>query len=139
RYVRFPVNLQTWKFLTFLHWAYDPATVQALVPNDLTVQQWDGRTWVGITPFRMADVRVPGLPPLPGWNAFPELNLRTYVRTEAGRDGIWFLSLLVPRLSFVAAARSIGLPYQRSESEVSVDGMRWDYRFGVPDSIRLQP
>ena len=113
RYVRLPVNFQTWQYLTFLHWAYDPATVQTLVPKELTVQQWDGVTWVGITPFRMTHVRGPGRVPIPGWRAFPELNIRTYVRTPDGRDGIWFLGLFVPRQSFVAAARSIGLPYQR--------------------------
>lgn len=138
RYVRFPVNFQTWKYLTFLHWAYDPVTVQALVPKELTVQQWDGVTWVGITPFRMSHVRGPLRVPIPGWGAFPELNVRAYVRTADGRDGIWFLGLFVPRLSFVAAARSIGLPYQRSASEVSADGTRWEYRFGTPHPVRLQ-
>lgn len=137
RFVRFPVNFQTWKYLTFLHWAYDPATIQALVPKELTVQQWDGKTWVGITPFRMTDVRLPGLPALPSWRSFPELNIRTYVRTADGPDGIWFLGLLVPLLSFSAAARSIGLPYQRSSSQISVDGSHWKYRFDTPHPRQL--
>lgn len=137
RYVRLPVNFQTWQYLTFLHWAYDPATVQTLVPKELTVQQWDGVTWVGITPFRMTHVRGPGRAPIPGWRAFPELNIRTYVRTVEGRDGIWFLGLFVPRLSFVAAAQSIGLPYQRSGSNVVGDGARWTYQFGTPHPVRM--
>ena len=83
-----PVNLQDWEHLTFLHWPYDVATVQRLVPDELTVQDWDGLTWVGISPFQMARVRLPGLPPPPGWGAFPELNVRAYVRTRNGRDGI---------------------------------------------------
>ena len=138
QFVRYPVNFQTWKYLTFLHWPYDPATVQALLPDELTVQQWDGVTWVGITPFRMANVRAPFHLPIPGWGAFPELNVRAYVRHKDGRDGIWFLGMVVPRLSFVAAAGSLGLPYQRSHSAVSVVGSRWDYRFDAPDHLRLR-
>ncbi|GAA1131670.1 DUF2071 domain-containing protein [Citricoccus alkalitolerans] len=137
--VRFPLNFQDWQCLTFLHWSYDVATVQSLVPQELTVQEWDGRTWIGITPFRMARVRPPGLPPPPGWGTFPELNVRAYVRTQDGRDGIWFLGMVVPRLTFVAALRSLGLPYERSHSSHSVDGARWAYRFGTPGWLRSRP
>ncbi|HLS43999.1 MAG TPA: DUF2071 domain-containing protein [Ornithinicoccus sp.] len=134
--VSVPVNLHTWEHLTFLHWPYDVATVQRLVPDRLRVQEWDGVTWVGISPFRMARVRVPGLPPPPGWDAFAELNVRSYVLSDDGRDGIWFLTMMVPRLSFLAALRSVGLPYQLSDSEVAVAGRRWDYRFGTPRAVR---
>lgn len=137
--LRFPFHFQDWEHLTFLHWSYDVATVQRLVPDELTVQQWDGLTWVGITPFRMASVRPRVLPSPPGWGAFPELNVRAYVRTRDGRDGIWFLGMVVPRLTFIAAAGSLGLPYQRSHSAVSVDGSRWSYRFGTPQRFRTRP
>jgi uncharacterized protein len=137
--VRLPVNFQAWEHLTFLHWPYDVATVQSLVPDQLTVQQWEGRTWVGITPFRMVGVRPPGLPPPPGWGAFPELNVRAYVRTQDGRDGIWFLGMVVPRRSFIAALRSLGLPYEHSRSSVSADGTRWVYRFDAPHRFRVRP
>ena len=106
--------------------------VQSLLPPGLTVQEWDGVTWVGITPFRMMGVRAPALPPPPGWGEFPELNVRAYVRGPDGRDGIRFLVMAVPRLSFLAAMRVIGLPYERSRSDVSVDGSRWAYRFEPP-------
>lgn len=134
--VRLPVNLQDWEHLTFLHWPYDVATVQQLVPEGLTVQGWDGLAWVGVTPFQMARVRLPGLPPPPGWGVFPELNVRAYVRARDGRDGIWFLGMVVPRLTFIAALRGLGLPYERSRSSLSVDGSRWDYRFGTPHWLR---
>ncbi len=135
--VRLPVNFQNWEYLTFLHWSYEPSVVQALVPERLRVQEWDGQTWIGLTPFQMARVRAPLRVPIPGWGAFPELNVRAYVRTEDGRDGIWFLGMVVPRLSFVAAARSLGLPYQRSASTVTVDEDSWEYRFGTPHPFRL--
>lgn len=136
-FVRLPLSFQDWQYLTFLHWAYDPAIVQALVPPELTVQQWDGLTWVGISPFQMARVRAPLRAPVPGWGEFPELNVRAYVRTQDGRDGIWFLGMVVPQLSFIAAARSLGLPYQRSASTVFVDGSFWEYQFGTPHPFQL--
>lgn len=127
--VPWPVNQQQWANLAFLHWRYDVAVVQALVPRGLTVQEWDGVTWVGITPFRMLNVRAPMLPPPPGWAEFPELNVRAYVRGPDGRDGIWFFALAVSRPSFVGAMRILGLPYERSHADIDVDGSRWTYRF----------
>lgn len=133
------MNLQDWEHLTFLHWPYEVATVQRLVPAELTVQDREGLTWVGITPFRMARVRLPGLPPPPGWGAFPELNVRAYVRTRDGADGIWFLGMVAPGITFTAALRGLGLPYERSHSSLSVDGGHWTYRFGTPYRLHARP
>lgn len=134
--VRVPVNLQTWSHLTFLHFPYEPAAVQRLLPEGLRVQSWAGVTWVGITPFCMRDVRAPGLPPPPGWGSFAELNVRCYVEGPDGRDGLWFLGMLVPRLTFWAALRPLGLPYAVTDAEVHVAPDRWDYRFGAPGRLR---
>ncbi len=91
-----------------LHWAYDPAQIRPLVPAELEVDTWDGLAWVSITPFRMVNFRLPGLPPVPGFSTFPESNVRTYVRGPDGRDGLWFLSLgyseAVGRLSSIWTA-----------------------------------
>ncbi len=130
--MRLPVNRQTWQHLTFLHYRYPAAEVQRLVPPGLRVQEWGGAAWVGITPFLMRDVRVAGLPPPPGWGAFAELNVRTYVQGPDGRDGLWFLGMVVPRVTFVVALRSLGLPYAKAAGQVDVDGARWGYRFGPP-------
>ncbi|EFV90852.1 hypothetical protein ES5_14013 [Dietzia cinnamea P4] len=134
--IRVPASRQRWEHLTFLHWRYDAETVQALIPPSLRVQGWDGSTWVGITPFRMVDVRLPVLPPPPAWRDFPELNVRAYVRAPDGRDGIWFLGMAVPRVSFLAPMRAAGLPYERSRSEVSIVDSRWSYRFDPPRRMR---
>lgn len=134
--IRVSASLQRWEHLTFLHWRYDPAAVQALVPPGLRVQEWDGATWVGITPFRMAGVRAPGLPPPPGWSGFPELNVRIYVQGPHGRDGIWFPCMAVPRVSFLVAMRAAGLPHVRSSSAVSIVDARWSYRFDPPRRFR---
>ena len=105
------VMVHRWETLTFLHWRYDPAEVQALLPAGLTVEPYDGAAWVGLVPFHMV-VRVPGLPPVPWASTFPETNVRTYVRGPDGRTGVWFFSLDASRAGAVAVARTtLNLPY----------------------------
>jgi uncharacterized protein YqjF (DUF2071 family) len=109
--VRHPVMEHVWGTLTFLHWRYPVEQVQALLPDGLTVQPYDGSAWVGLVPFRI-EVRPPHLPAVPWTSRFPETNVRTYVTDSTGRPGIWFLSLDAARLGAVVAARSTyGLPY----------------------------
>lgn len=112
---------QRWLSMTFLHWAYEPAQVDALLPDGLDVDTRDGRAWVGLTPFVMADFSVGCLPPLPHLSTFPETNVRTYVRGSDGRDGLWFLSLDASSLFTVAGAwTGLGVPYRWAA--MSVDG-----------------
>src|SRR5512135_1436091 len=109
--VKRPLMQMSWHTLTFLHWPYEPAWVQALLPPGLTAQTFDGRAWVGLVPFEMV-VRWPGGPAVPWLSRFPETNVRTYVTGPDGTTGVWFLSLDAARLPAVAAARAgWGLPY----------------------------
>lgn len=130
--VRLPLTLQTWAELTFLHWRVDPQAIQAHLPPRLRVDVLDGSAWVGITPFEMRDVRVPGVPPVPGWSSFAEVNVRTYVRGPDGNDGLWFLSLHCPRRAVVAVLRPLGLPYRLAAGRHERDDGVRRYRFGGP-------
>lgn len=118
-----------WSEMTFIHWRYPPARVQALVPEGLTVETFDGTAWVGLTPFLMRDVRPPGLPALPGLSSFPETNLRTYVRDERGRSGIWFFSLDAGLLPAAVGGRTgYWLPYFWSDMSVEAEDGKIRYR-----------
>jgi uncharacterized protein YqjF (DUF2071 family) len=64
--VVWPLIYQRWRTFTFLHWAYDPADVQRLLPSGLDVHTYDGVAWVGLTPFLLCDFRPPGFPVIPG-------------------------------------------------------------------------
>jgi uncharacterized protein YqjF (DUF2071 family) len=124
-----PVMFHSWRDMTFLHWRYPVAQVQALLPDGLSVESHDGSAWVGLLPFRMDGVRAPGVPALPWLSRFPETNVRTYVRGPDGGTGIWFFSLDAARLPVVAAARlSFGLPYVWSDMSVRRDGAALVYR-----------
>ena len=126
--VRWPVVLQRWLHMTFLHWAFAPADVQARLPPEVEVQTLDGVAWVGLTPFLMADFRLPISPPVPLLSTFPETNLRTYVRGPDGRDGLWFLSLEASNLPTVLGARAAyGAPYHWAHMTIRL-GDRLEYR-----------
>lgn len=106
-----PVMLQRWERLTFLHWSFDPPVVQRLLPPGLHVDESGGAAWVGLVPFFMV-VRPPGGPRVPWASSFCETNVRTYVRDDQGRAGLWFLSLDAARFGAVAMARATyRLPY----------------------------
>lgn len=115
-----PVTYQRWGSLTFLHWRFDPAVIQRRLPAGLEVDTFDAAAWVSMTPFFMT-FRVTGLPPVPGMRAFPETNVRTYVRGPDGRDGIWFFSLEASSLPLVLSARALyGVPYRWAAMSVEV-------------------
>ena len=105
---------QSWLDLLFAHWPVPAAMVRSLVPPALEIDEYDGTTWIGLVPFRMAGVMLRGLPDMPGISDFPELNVRLYVR-HGGKPGVWFLSLdAANALAVWAARRFFHLPYHRA-------------------------
>jgi uncharacterized protein YqjF (DUF2071 family) len=126
--VAWPFAHQRWQTFTFLHWAYDPADVQRLLPPDLEVHTHGGLAWVGLTPFMLRDFHPPGLPAIPWLSSFPETNLRTYVLDSNGLDGLWFFSLEADELATVLGARTLlQVPYQWAAMSVEA-GSRITYR-----------
>ncbi len=107
---------QSWHDLLFAHYAVEPTTIRALVPDVLTVDLFQGTAWISVVPFWIANLRPPGLPPMPLISRFPELNVRTYVayRDANGveKPGVYFFSLDAGNLSAVWGARLFyRLPY----------------------------
>lgn len=134
-----PVMRQRWERLTFLHWQVDPGDVQRLLPPGLTPDLHDGIAWVGLVPFFM-HVATPGGREVPWVSRFCETNVRTYVRDEQGRQGIWFLSLDAARFGAVAVARTTyRLPYFWSSMDLvdrdATIGYRCHRRFPGPRSV----
>src|SRR5690606_562879 len=95
---------QSWLDLLFAHWPVPAAVVRKLVPPGLGIDEFQGTTWVGVVPFRMAGVMRRPFPDVPWISAFLELNLRLYVERD-GRPGVWFLSLDAGNPLAVWAAR----------------------------------
>lgn len=103
---------QRWEELTFLHWRVDPGLVAPLLPRGTTPDLFDGATYVGLVPFRLADAGVARGPAVPWLGTFAETNVRLYSVDAAGQRGVVFRSLEAARLAVVLAARvGFGLPY----------------------------
>lgn len=109
---------QRWHDLLFAHWEVPPRALSGVVPAPLELELHQGSAWIGIIPFTMSGVRLRGTPSLPGLSAFPELNVRTYVRYR-GLSGVYFFSLDAgSRLAVAAARRWYRLPYHRASMDV---------------------
>jgi uncharacterized protein len=121
-----------WTDLAFLHWKVPADALRRHLPAGLELDTYDGDAWLGIVPFRMEDVRVRGLPPIPTASTFPELNVRTYVRVGR-RAGVWFLSLDAGSWLAVQGARAgLSLPYFHARMRVTKRGTAVEY-----ESLRL--
>jgi len=112
----------TWRDLLFAHWAVRPELVRQLIPASLELDLFEGYAWIGAVPFLMENTTARFVPPIPGVHAFPELNLRTYVKA-AGRHeskpGVWFFSLDAGQRLAVRTARAFfHLPYFDAEFEI---------------------
>ena len=109
---------QTWTNLLFAHWSVAPALLQGVVPAEFALDTHDGRAWIGVTPFRVRNLRPRLTLPVPVLSKFPEINVRTYV-VVGDRPGIYFFSLDADSPLAVAAARRLyRLPYFRADISV---------------------
>jgi len=109
--VRRAVMKQGWYDLAYIHFRYSVDEVAKVLPAGLEVDVCDGSAWVGLIPFSMRGIGVPGLPAVPYLGSFAEINVRTYVRHN-GVPGVWFCSLDINRLLPTIVARTTyTLPY----------------------------
>jgi uncharacterized protein len=119
------VMTQTWHDLLFAHWPVSAAALRAKVPAAFELDTFEGQAWVGVVPFRMSNVAPRAVPALPWISAFPELNVRTYVRV-GGHGGVYFFSLDAANSVAVGVARVLAhLPYFSAEMQVVVKDDRW--------------
>lgn len=122
------IMAQTWERLLFAHWPVPGETLRPLVPRGLELQTFEGRAWLGVTPFILRALRPRGVPSIPGLAPFPELNVRTYV-TADDRPGVFFFSLDAGSALAVAGARAVySLPYFRAQFSVTSNGSGVTYR-----------
>ena len=125
------IMTQRWNDLLFLHYALAPELIRPLVPDVLTLDTYQQRAWVSVTPFWINHLRPPGIPSLPWLSHFAEINVRTYV-TRDGKPGVYFFSLDASHLSAVWGARVFyRLPYWQA-------AMKLKGRGGATDRVCFQ-
>jgi uncharacterized protein len=121
------IMAQTWRELLFAHWPVSPDMLQGRIPHGLQLDTFDGQAWIGVVPFRMTNIHLHGLPPVPFTSEFLELNVRTYV-TDGKRPGVWFFSLDAEhRLAVATARRWFHLPYFHAKMAERINGDRIAY------------
>lgn len=104
------VMTQKWDHLLFMHLPVSKEVMKKQIPEDLEVDTFDGEAWITIIPFKISDMRLRKMPPIPFLRSFLELNVRTYVRRN-GLPGVYFFSLDADKLLAVLGARIATLPY----------------------------
>lgn len=117
----------------FAHWPFEPERLRPHVPDPLELDTYDGRAWVTLVPFVLADA---GLRFSPSFArlTFPELNVRTYVRFD-GTPGLYFISVDVDHpLVPAVVGGATRLPCFRARMDVRTHGDGVDFR-----SVRERP
>jgi len=123
------IMTQRWHDLLFLHYALEPEVLRVVVPEMLTLDTYERRAWISVVPFWINHLRPPGVPAMPWFSRFGEVNVRTYV-TFGGKPGVYFFSLDAGNLSAVWGARVFyRLPYWHASIKVKGRGTaKIDYR-----------
>ena len=122
-----PLMHQTWGKLLFMHWPISAELLRPLIPQELEIDTFDDKAWIGVVPFTMWGIRASFLPSIPGTSAFHELNVRTYVHYQ-GVPGVWFFSLdAASRLAVWGARRFYHLPYFNAEMDLRQNGNTIEY------------
>jgi uncharacterized protein YqjF (DUF2071 family) len=122
------VSTQSWRDVTFLHWAVDPDRVAPLLPPGTRPDLHEGRTYVGLVPFRMVGVGIGRGPRIPYFGSFLETNVRVYSVDDTGRRGVVFLTLDTDRAIVVPAVRvTVGAPYRWARMRFRRAGNRVTY------------
>ncbi len=108
---------QRWNDMLFANWPVAASLLAPLIPEGLQVDIFQGSAWLGVMPFWMEQIKVRGLPTLPGARSFPQLSLRTYVRDpQTGTPGLSFLSLEASNpLAAMVGRAFYRLPYHWAE------------------------
>jgi uncharacterized protein len=117
-----PIMYQCWGKLLFMHWEVPLQALRQLIPERLTIDMYEGKAWIGLTPFTIWDARPIFMPPLPWVSDFHEINVRTYAHLD-GIPGVWFFSLDANSMVAVQAARTFfHLPYYNASISLEQRG-----------------
>ena len=129
-----PFLTARWRDLVLVTYAVPDDLALPLVPPGCDPDRRDGRCHVSLVALRMERVRVRGMA-IPGLTAYPQVNLRLYVRHD-GRPAVRFVQELVPSRLLAAAARWLfGEPFRTGRILAQVTEENGaaiaDYRFGL--------
>ena len=117
----FPLPHKSWKYYQewddtlFLHYKIPQDILWELLPPGLLLDTYQGEAWLSVVAFRVSNMRLKYLPPVPYASEFDEINFRTYVIKD-GIPGIYFITIETGKLLTALMAKGfIGLDYQKAK------------------------
>jgi len=129
-----------WRYLALLNYEVDPAILAPLLPRGTELDEREGRHFISLVGFLFLNTRVLGVPAFLHRD-FDEINLRFYVRRQAGgeiRRGVVFIREMVA-LPLVAAAARLSynepyrtVPIRHRLVHANNELQTVEYRFGGP-------
>jgi uncharacterized protein YqjF (DUF2071 family) len=136
-----PFLTAEWLNVAAVTFAVDEERLRRFLPYGATIDTLEGSPRVSLVAFEFRRTRVSGLA-IPRHIAFPEINLRFYVR-HGGERGVVFIREFVPRQAIATVARRLyNEPYRcipmRCGAQPTDDGgvTVW-HRFGRGWSLRM--
>ncbi|MCJ8008320.1 YqjF family protein [Lederbergia wuyishanensis] len=122
---------QRWSDVLFMHLPIQPEKLQPYIPSPIEIDIFDGTAWLGVIVFNISGIYPRGFHNVSIRPAFPEINLRTYVKCN-NKPGIYFLSLDVDDwTSYTLAKKWLHVPYY--PAKISFQKNRQSFHF---ESVR---
>jgi uncharacterized protein YqjF (DUF2071 family) len=106
-----PFLTACWRNLLLATYRVPAELLQSRLPKGLELDRLDGDTFVSLVAFEFSNTRVLGVR-CPGYQTFPELNLRYYVRAGTERGVIFIREFVSSRLVAYLAKRWYNEPYR---------------------------
>jgi len=139
---------QEWNNALFLHWKVPADDLIKVIPKDLSLDTFNGESWVSLVAFTMERIKPRFLPSISAVSDFHEVNIRTYVNKDK-KGGVYFLSIEAEKhVSCFIAKLLSGLPYTKSRihfqtksvtrnysSRSASNDFRLDVNFSIGESI----
>lgn len=87
-----------WQYLAMLNYEVDTSLLLPFVPAGTELDRWEGKVFASLVGFRFLKTKLLGFLPIPMHSNFEEVNMRFYVRRQAGTEvrrgvcssGSWF-------------------------------------------------
>ncbi|MFZ0796931.1 MAG: DUF2071 domain-containing protein, partial [Terriglobales bacterium] len=127
-----------WQHLAMLNYEVDAGLLLPFTPAGTELDRWNEQIFVSLVGFRFLKTKMFGLLPIPLHSNFEEVNLRFYVRRQAGnevRRGVVFIREMVPRRAIAFVARRfynenyVALPMAHEIRSVGDNRLRVAYRW----------
>ncbi|MGB8014238.1 MAG: DUF2071 domain-containing protein [Terriglobales bacterium] len=127
-----------WQHLAMLNYEVDASLLRPFVPAGTELDRWNGKVFASLVGFQFLNTKLFDVLPIPMHSDFEEVNLRFYVRRQAGDDvrrGVVFIREIVPRRAIAFVARTfynenyVALPMAHEIRPAGDNRLRVAYRW----------